>query len=111
MVAQGVPDQFGIFHLATGASWARQGTKAKVLISGLAIMSLSSIRAKPSMEEPSKPMPSNPVSSSDGVMAKLFRTPRTSVNQNWMKLTFFSRTTLSRSYSVRISMTSSLGEG
>jgi hypothetical protein len=39
------------------------------------------------MEEPSKPMPSVMASSSsEGRMAKLFSTPRTSVNQIWMKL-------------------------
>ena len=39
------------------------------------------------MEEPSNPMPSVMASSnSDGRMAKLFSTPKISVNQIWIKL-------------------------
>ena len=50
-------------------------------------MSDSSIRLKPSMEDPSKPIPSaSAPSSSWGVMAKDFRTPSTSVNQSRMNL-------------------------
>ena len=33
-------------------------------------------------------------------MLKIFRTPRTSVNQNWMKLTFFSLTIFNTSFVV-----------
>ncbi len=69
------------------ATWAslRQGMIWNVLGSGRATMSDSWIRAKPSMEEPSKPMPSaSAPSSSCGVMANDFRKPRTSVNQSRM---------------------------
>src|SRR3989338_1893062 len=51
-------------------------------------MSDSSMRAKPSMAEPSKPMPSSSAfSSSSIVIAKLFRKPRMSVNQSRMNRT------------------------
>ena len=54
--------------------------------SGLARTSLSCTRLKPSMAEPSNVMPSSRAfSSSAGVMANAFGTPRTSVNQSWMK--------------------------
>ena len=70
----------------------RQGTSWKVVGSGMAIMSDSSMRAKPSMDEPSKPMPSSRAfSSSSTVMAKLLRAPTMSVNQSRMNLTAFSR--------------------
>jgi hypothetical protein len=53
-------------------------------------MSLSSIRANPWIEEPSKPIPSSKApSSSDGDMAKLFGRPRMSVNHNLTNLTPF----------------------
>jgi len=49
--------------------------------SGRAIMSLSLARAKPSIADPSKPMPSsNALSSSAGATATDFRVPSTSVN-------------------------------
>ncbi len=68
---------------ATGRSEGRQGMIWKVEGSGMAIMSLSSIRQNPAMEEPSNPIPSSiPSCSSEGVMLKIFWTPRTSVNQN-----------------------------
>ena len=68
---------------ATGRSLGRQGISWKVLGSGRAIMSLSSMRANPSIEDPSNPMPSAmPSSSSEGVTLKDFSFPRTSVNQN-----------------------------
>ena len=68
---------------ATGRSEGRQGMIWNVPGSGIAIMSLSSIRQKPAMEEPSNPIPSSiPSCSSEGVMLKIFCTPRTSVNQN-----------------------------
>ncbi len=54
--------------------------------SGRASMSDSWTREKPSMEDPSKSMPSSKaVSSSAGVMANDFRNPSTSVNQRRMK--------------------------
>ncbi len=50
-------------------------------------MSDSSMRLKPSIDEPSKPMPSaSAPSSSCGVIAKDFSTPRTSVNHRRMNL-------------------------
>ena len=50
------------------SSSGRQGIRAKVEGSGMAIMSDSSIGLKPVIEEPSKPMPpSKASSSSDGV--------------------------------------------
>lgn len=68
-----------------GAS-ARQGRTWKVDGSGLAIMSDSYTRAKPSMAEPSKPMPSsNACSSSAGATATDFRKPSTSVNHRRTK--------------------------
>jgi hypothetical protein len=48
-------------------------------------MSDSSMREKPSMDEPSKPIPSaNATSSSWEVMVKALRNPRTSVNHSLM---------------------------
>ena len=50
--------------------------------SGIAIMSDSWMRLKPSIDEPSKPIPSrNAPSSSCDVIVNDFRNPRTSVNQ------------------------------
>ncbi len=69
-------------------SRGRQGSTANVLGSGMAIISLSSILAKPWMDDPSNPCPSTRESSSSStVMAKLFRKPRISVNQKRMNLT------------------------
>ena len=62
------------------------GSSSKLLGSGRASTSLSCTREKPSMDEPSKVMPSSRAfSSSAGVMAKDFSWPRTSVNQSRMK--------------------------
>lgn len=62
----------------------------KVAGSGFATMSGSCMRVKPWMDEPSKPMPSEKApSSSLGLMAKLFGTPRISVNQILTTLTLF----------------------
>ena len=56
--------------------------------SGIASMSDSCTRAKPSIAEPSKPMPSAKApSSSAGAMATDFRDPRTSVNHRRTKRT------------------------
>ena len=66
---------------ATGAS-CFQGITWKVAGSGMATMSDSWMRLKPSIEEPSKPIPSaNAPSSSWLVIVKDFRNPSTSVNQ------------------------------
>ena len=71
------------------------GNTWKVVGSGIATMSDSWTRAKPSIAEPSKPMPSaKAASSSAGATETLLRVPSTSVNQ--------SRTNrMSRSSSVR----------
>ena len=59
------------------------GKTWKVVGSGMATMSDSWIRAKPSIAEPSKPIPSsNAASSSAGATLTDFRVPRTSVNHN-----------------------------
>ncbi len=64
-----------------GISW-------KVVGSGIATMSDSSMALKPVIEEPSKPMPSSSaLSISAGVIAKLFRCPSRSVNHRRMKST------------------------
>ena len=77
---------------ATRRSRGRQGRSWKVVGSGIAIMSDSSMRAKPSIDEPSKPTPSSSASSSSStVIAKLFSEPRMSVNQRRMNLTSCSR--------------------
>ncbi len=62
-------------------SYAFQGRIWNVSMSGTANISLSSIRANPSMEDPSKPTPlSRASSSSSTVIVKLFKNPRISVN-------------------------------
>src|SRR5215210_3569068 len=64
----------------------RHGSTAKVLASGIAIMSDSSIALKPVIDEPSKPMPpSNASSSWAELIEKDFSRPRTSVNHRRMK--------------------------
>jgi len=61
---------------------------ANVFGSGMATTSLSSIRAMPSTDEPSKPIPSSrAVSSSATEIAMLFRKPRMSVNHSLTNLT------------------------
>ena len=72
------------------------GRRQKVFGSGRATMSLSSIRAKPSIEEPSNPIPvSSASASSERVMESPFRRPRTSVNHSLMNRTLCSLTSLS----------------
>ncbi|CAB5159055.1 unannotated protein [freshwater metagenome] len=64
----------------------RHGKIEKVEGSGFANMSDSVTRAKPSIAEPSKPMPSsNAFSSSAGAMATDFKKPKTSVNHKRTK--------------------------
>ena len=71
---------------ATPLSTGRQGRVWKVVASGKASMSASSLRRKPSMQPPSKPMPSSKATASSlGVMAKDFIWPRASVNHSLMK--------------------------
>ena len=73
---------------ASGAAGSAHGSSSKLLASGRARTSLSCTREKPSMDEPSKVMPSSRAfSSSAGLMAKLFSWPRTSVNQSRMSRT------------------------
>src|SRR3972149_10678747 len=77
---------------ATRFSVGRQGRIANVAGSGIAIMSDSSTRANPSMDDPSKPTPSSSASgSSPTVIATLFSVPRMSENQSRMNLTSCSR--------------------
>ena len=71
------------------------GSTWKVDGSGRATVSDSKTRAKPSIEDPSKPMPSSKApSSSAGAIATDFRYPSTSVNHSRTKR-------ISRSSSVR----------
>ena len=73
----------------------RQGSTWNVAGSGMASMSASETRAKPSIAEPSKPMPSEKaLSSSAGATATDLRKPSTSVNHSRTKR-------MSRSSSVR----------
>ena len=82
---------------ATPCSSGRQGSTAKVVGSGIAIMSDSSIALKPVIEEPSKPIPaSNASSSSAALIEKDFSWPRMSVNQRRMKRISRSPTIASR---------------
>ena len=77
---------------ATRFSLGRHGRIANVDGSGMAIMSDSSMRANPSIEEPSKPTPSSSASASPSmVIAMLLSEPRMSVNQSRMNLTSCSR--------------------
>ena len=73
---------------AAGVVAVAQGSSSKVLGSGVASTSVSCTRLKPSIDEPSKVMPSSKAfSSSAGVMANDFSWPRTSVNQRRMSRT------------------------
>src|SRR5690242_14485984 len=72
----------------TPCSSGRHGSTAKVVASGIAIMSDSSIALKPVIEEPSKPIPaSNASSSSATLIENDLSWPRMSVNQKRMKRT------------------------
>ena len=94
--------------LATAFWRGRQGSIVNVVGSGNARISLSLMRANPSMAAPSNPTPCSMASSrSSTVMAKPFRCPRMSVNHRRMNLTSFSwavRTTKSRSAARSASM-------
>ena len=77
--------------LATAFVRGLQGRMVKVVGSGRAYMSLSSERTKPSIAEPSKPMPRvSALSSSSTVTETPFRPPSMSVNQRRMNLTSLS---------------------
>ena len=68
---------------ASGGWASAHGSISKLLASGRASTSLSWTREKPSIDEPSKVMPSSRAfSSSTGLMAKLFSWPSTSVNHS-----------------------------
>ena len=70
---------------APGAS-VRHGRIENVAGSGFANMSDSVTRAKPSIAEPSKPIPSsNAFSNSAGAIATDFKKPKTSVNHKRIK--------------------------
>ena len=74
---------------------ARHGRIRNVAGSGMAIMSDSSMRLKPVIEDPSKPMPSSKApATSSRPTAKDFSWPRMSVNQKRMNSTFSSSTRL-----------------
>ena len=76
-------------------SSGRQGSRSKVVGSGTASMSDSSIGLKPVIEDPSKPIPpSKASSSSEALTEKLFSCPSTSVNQSRTKRTSCSLTQL-----------------
>src|SRR5699024_10075599 len=71
---------------SNGKTWKVDG-------SGIAILSDSEIREKPSIDEPSKPTPSSKAdSSSDGLITTDFNPPIKSVNHNRMKRTSCSLT-------------------
>ncbi|CAB4586994.1 unannotated protein [freshwater metagenome] len=73
---------------APGAS-VRHGRIEKVAESGFANISASVIRAKPSIAEPSNPIPSaKAFSNSGGAIATDFKKPSTSVNQSRTNLIF-----------------------
>ena len=77
---------------ATLCSRGRHGTSWKVAGSGRATMSDSSMRANPSMLDPSNPIPSSSAfSSSPTVIWKLLSVPTMSVNQRRTNFTSFSR--------------------
>ena len=78
---------------ATGVTGKLAVRIAKLLGSGMAIMSDSSIGLKPVIEDPSNPIPpSKASSSSDELMENDFSWPSTSVNQRRMNRTSLSRT-------------------
>ena len=71
---------------ATPASPGRHGSSTKVLGSGMAIMSDSSIALKPVIDEPSKPIPPSKASASSvTLIEKALSCPSTSVNHMRMK--------------------------
>ncbi len=71
---------------ATALDSGRHGSTWNVDASGYASMSDSCVRQNPSMQLPSKPMPSaNASSSSLGMTANDFMRPSTSVNQKRTK--------------------------
>ena len=90
---------------AVGSISPRQGKIWKVEGSGWANISASYERERPSIAEPSNPIPSAKAPSiSAGAIATDFRVPATSVNQSLTNLTFLSsivRSTKSRCLSMK----------
>src|SRR5918999_4949548 len=81
-----------------GVSPVRHGRIRNVVGSGMAIMSDSSIRLNPVIDEPSKPMPSSSApASSSRPTANDLSWPNMSVNQKRMNSTFSSSTRASTS--------------
>src|SRR5919106_2834023 len=97
----GSPPGFSTSQKSRPTLWVspvRQGRIRNVSGSGMAIMSDSSIRLKPVIDEPSKPMPSSSASaSSSRPTANDFSWPKMSVNQKRMNSTFSSSTRASTS--------------
>src|SRR5688572_720167 len=85
----------------------RQGIRASVSGSGIAIMSDSSIGLKPLIEEPSNPIAP---SSSAALIEKLFSCPSRSVNQRRTKRTSLSSQKASASFAV-VGVFSAIGRG
>ena len=76
---------------ATACSFGRHGSTWNVAGSGIATMSASSTRAKPSIDAPSNVTPSSRAcSSSSMVMATDLSMPRMSVNHRRMNFTSWS---------------------
>src|SRR5690349_11757231 len=90
----------------TGSSFTFHGRSWKVETSGMAMRSLSKMRAKPSTEEPSMPAPSaSAVASSWRVIDTAFSWPRMSTNQSWISSTSRSSQNFTTSLAVfRLSM-------
>src|ERR671917_2005240 len=92
----GSPPGFSTSQNSRPTLWVspvRHGRIRNVLGSGIAIMSDSSIRLNPVIEEPSKPMPSSSApANSSRPTANDFSWPKMSVNQNRMNSTFSSST-------------------
>ena len=73
---------------ASGVLVSPHGNTSKVSGSGIANTSASWIRENPSIDEPSNVIPSSRAfSSSAGLIAKLFRLPRMSVNHRRIRRT------------------------
>src|ERR671918_1286041 len=97
----GSPPGFSTSQKSRPTLWVspvRHGRIRNVLGSGMAIMSDSSIRLNPVIDEPSKPMPSSSApGSSSRPTANDFSWPKMTVNQKRMNSTFSSSTRASRS--------------
>src|ERR671914_1996228 len=105
----GSPPGFSTSQNSRPTLWVspvRHGRVRNVVGSGMAIMSDSSIRLNPVIDEPSNPMPSSSApASSSRPTANDFSWPKMSVNQNRMNSTFSSSTRASTS-AARVPMSS-----